>query len=128
MVGLVELSLDKKPAVRSDEAICKAIEEISIKVQGITVSEHEVLRALLKEHSDVISVGDGDLERTSVLCPKIDTGNATPIHQTARRLPFHQRGLVQNMIKGMLDQGIVEPAEVISYCACKKKTQVQVMH
>ena len=108
MVGLVEPSLDKKPAVRSENAICKAIEEILKKVQGITVSEREELRALLKEHSDVISVGDGDLGRTSVLRHKIDTGNATPIHH---KLPFHQRGLVQNMIEGMLDQGIVDPAE-----------------
>ena len=80
------------------------------KVQDLTVSEREGLRALLKEHSDV---GDGYLGRTSysVLRHKIDTGDAAPIHQPARRLPFHQRGLVQNMIKGMLDQGIVEPAE-----------------
>ena len=41
MVGLVEPSLDKKPAVRSEDAICKAIEEILKKVQGITVSERE---------------------------------------------------------------------------------------
>ena len=110
MVGFFEPSLDKKPAVRSEEAICKAIEDIMKKVQGLTVHEREGLRALLKEHSDVISVGDGDLRRTSVLRHKIDTEDAAPIHQPARRLPFHQRGLVQNMIKRMLDQGIVEPA------------------
>ena len=56
-------------------------------------------------------MGDGDLGLTSVLRHKIDTGDAAPIHQTARRLPFHQRKLVHNMIEGMLDQGIVEPAE-----------------
>ena len=44
-------------------------------------------------------MGDGDLGRTSVLRHKIDTGDAAPIHQPARRLPFHQRGLVQNMIR-----------------------------
>ena len=111
MVGLVEPSLDRKPAVRSKEAIGKAIEGILKKVQGLTVSELEGLRALLKEHSDVISVGDGDLGRISMLRHKIDTGDAAPIHQTARRLPFHQRELVHKMIEGMLDQGIVEPAE-----------------
>ena len=56
-------------------------------------------------------MGDGDLGRTSMLRHKIDTGDAAPIHQTVRRLPFHQRELVHNMIEGMLDQGIVEPAE-----------------
>ena len=57
--GLVEPSQDKKPAVRSEEAIGKAIEDIMKKVQGLTVSECDGLRVLLKEHSDVISVGDG---------------------------------------------------------------------
>ena len=56
-------------------------------------------------------MGDSDLGRTSVLRHKIDTGDAAPIHQTACRLPFHLRELVHNMIEGMLDQGIVEPAE-----------------
>ena len=57
-------------------------------------------------------MGDGDLGRTSVLRHKIDTGDAAPIHSP--RLLFHQRGLVQIMIKGMLDQGIVEPAAILS--------------
>eukprot|EP00731_Ephydatia_muelleri_P003081 Em0001g3081a len=41
----------------------------------------------------------------------INTGDALPIHQQARRLPFHQRDMVQKMIKGMLEQGIIEPAD-----------------
>ena len=41
MVGLVEPSLDRKPAVRSKEAICKAIEGILKKVQDLTVNERE---------------------------------------------------------------------------------------
>ena len=91
----------KKPAVRSEEAICIAIENIMKKAQGLTVSEREGLRALLKEHLDVIFVGDGDLGRTSVLRHKIDTGPS--ISQPA--------GCPSIMIKDMLDQGIVEPAE-----------------
>ena len=47
MVGLVEPSRDKKPAVRSEEAIGKAIEDIMKKVQGLTVSERYSLNKSL---------------------------------------------------------------------------------
>ena len=110
-VRLVEPSLDKKPKVRSEEAIRKTIDEMASKVQGLTVGEHTKFRSLLREFADVISVGDGDLGRTRVLRHKINTGDALPIHQQARRLPFHQRDMVQKMIKGMLEQGIIEPAD-----------------
>ena len=42
---------------------------------------------------------------------KIDTGNTLPIRQQSCRLPFHQRGVVKDMIDGMLQQGIIEPSE-----------------
>ena len=39
-VRLVEPSLDKKPTVRSEEAIRKTIDDMASKVQGLTVGEH----------------------------------------------------------------------------------------
>ena len=108
-VRLVEPSLDKKPTVRSEELIRKTIDDMASKVQGLTVGEHTKFRSLLREFPDVISVGDGKLGRTRVLRHKINTGDALPIHQQARRLPFHQRDMVQKMIQGMLEQGIIEP-------------------
>ena len=54
--------------------------------------DQEKLESLLKEFEDKISVGEDDLGRTRKVYHKIDTGNANPIHQSPRRLPFHQRG------------------------------------
>ena len=68
-------------------------------------------KSLLQEFADVISVGDWDLGRTQVLRHKINTGDALPTHQQAHRLPFHQQDMVQEMIQGMLEQGIIEPAD-----------------
>ena len=99
-VRLVESSLDKKPTVRSEEAI----HDMASKVQGLTVGEYTKFRSLLREFADVIFLGDGDLGRTRVLHHKINTGDALPIHQQVRRLPFHQRDMVQKMIQGMLEQ------------------------
>lgn len=39
------------------------------------------LKAFLKEFQDVISVGEDDLGRTSIVYYKIDTGTANPIHE-----------------------------------------------
>ena len=42
---------------------------------------------------------------------KIDTQGATPVRQPARRLPFHQRNEVRQMLDQMLQQGVIEPAQ-----------------
>ena len=75
------------------------------------MGENTKFKSLLREFADVISVGDGDLGRTWVLRHKINTGDALPIHQQACRLPLNQRDMVQKMILGMLEQGIIEPAD-----------------
>ena len=38
-----------------------------------------------------MSVGDDDLGCTELVYHKIDTGDAQPVQQPARRLPFHQK-------------------------------------
>ena len=105
-VRLVEPSLDKKPTVRSEEAIRKTIDDMASNVQGLIVGENTKFKSLLREFADVISVGDGDLGRTQVLLHKINTGDALPIHQQARRVPFHQRDMVQKN-----DPGNVRPRD-----------------
>ena len=97
--------------VAARNAIDKSIGVLLSDTEGLTTGEREKLRSLLQTLGDVISVGDGDLGRTSVLRHKIDTGSALPIRQQSRTLPFHQRGVVKDMIDGMLKQGIIEPSE-----------------
>ena len=48
MVGLVEPSLDRKPAVRSKEAIGKAIEGILKKVQNLNSKRTRGIKGSLK--------------------------------------------------------------------------------
>ena len=42
---------------------------------------------------------------------KIDTGNATPIRQPPRKLPFNQRDEVTNFVDQMLSRNVIEPAQ-----------------
>ena len=107
-VNLVEPSLDKNPSLWSQDAVNQSVELILDNVKDLKVSERNRLRSLLKNWSDVISVGDGDLGRSSVLHHKINTGDAPPIRQQACRLPFHQRDMVQKMVQGMYEQDMVQ--------------------
>eukprot|EP00731_Ephydatia_muelleri_P038814 Em0923g1a len=49
------------------------------------------LRDLLSQFGDVISTGDRDLGKTSMVFHTIDTGDSVPVRQAARRLPYSQR-------------------------------------
>ena len=60
-------------------AIDKSISVLLSDTEGLTTGEREKLRSLLQTLGDVISVGDGDLGRKSVLHHKIDMGSALPI-------------------------------------------------
>ena len=39
---------------------------------------------------------------------KVNTGDAPPIHQQARRMPYHQRETVKKMLDDMLQQDVIE--------------------
>src|SRR5688572_29418097 len=70
----------------------------------------ERLSGLLVEYSDVFSVTDRDLGRTSVCTHKIETGDARPVRQPLRRQPLPHRIVVDTQLDGMLADGIIEPA------------------
>ena len=53
----------------------------------------------------VISTGDDDLGRTTLVQHRIDTGDAAPIRQPLRRLAPCQREDVQKLVSNMLKRG-----------------------
>ena len=63
--------------------------------------------ALLDEFQDVYSRGANDLGKTSKVYHKIPTGDARPIKQGARRLPYHQRREVETNLDAMVKNGVV---------------------
>ena len=93
------------------EASGKAIQQLLSDVQNVEQKEKQQLELLLEEFRDVISVGDDDLGRTELVYHKIDTGDAQPVRQPARRLPFHQKEEVRHLLDDMLSRDIVEPSQ-----------------
>ena len=68
------------------------------------------VRELLLEFQGTFSKGPHDLGHTSVVQHTIDTGDAPPIRQPPRRLPFAKREEAFKAISEMREQGIIEPS------------------
>lgn len=76
------------------------------------LSERELQQAkrLLLDFNDIFSKGDHDLGRTGLVKHRIDTGDAPPIKQRPRRLPFAKEKEVADMIAEMQKNRIIEPS------------------
>ena len=74
-------------------------------------TQKEQFLALLSHYSDVIADGPDDLGHTTVMQHLIDTGNASPICQQARRIPLPCRETVHKLLDEMLKKGIICPSK-----------------
>nr|XP_054769454.1 uncharacterized protein LOC129277281 [Lytechinus pictus] len=70
---------------------------------------HNLIKELLVENADVFSIGPSDLGQTSFVQHSIDTGTAIPIRQAQRRHPMTQRKEIDEQVKNLLAQGLIEP-------------------
>ena len=78
--------------------------------EHLNSNQREDVAALLTEFADVFAASADDLGRTGVVKHRINTGNASPIKQAARRLPMHQKLEAEREVKKMLDRGVIEPS------------------
>ena len=77
--------------------------------QNLDKDQQEQVKELLNVHRNVFSQR-GELGRTNVVSHKINTGDAQPKRQPARRLPHHQREEARGQVVDMLDKGIITPS------------------
>ena len=108
---LDQLSLQQEQQKHKPSDVERAIAQMTDDPQELHQTEKTKLEALLHEFADVLSVSDDDLGRTNIVKHQIDIGDATPVHQPPRRLPFHQRETVQQHVDKMLRNGIIEPSK-----------------
>ena len=64
----------------------------------------------LCDNTDIFSQGPDDLGRTKLVKHKINTGNAKPIKQPPRRLPYSKRYAADQAITDMENQCIIKPS------------------
>ena len=72
--------------------------------------EKRELEKLLIEFEDVFVGLDGKLGRTNLVTHSIDTGDAPPVRQRPRRVPYSQVEALDTEIENMLEQGIIRPS------------------
>jgi len=66
------------------------------------------LNELLREYQHVFALDSSELGSTDLEKHQIDTGDTKPIHQHPRRVPFTLRNKVDEMVKDMLEQGVIQ--------------------
>lgn len=91
-------------------ALGSALEELYERSsQSLNQDQQVKLKELLYQHKDTFSES-GELGRTNLVYHEINTGNARPIRQPARRLPHHQRSEAQAQVDEMLKSGVISPS------------------
>ena len=86
----------------------KAVESTA---SDLTNGQQHQLFAVLLEAADVFAADSADLGYTRQLEHHINTGDATPIRQPARRIPFMQREEIQKLLKEMEKKKIIQPSK-----------------
>ena len=109
--GVCALKESDKENNKPRKDLEEAVQNMISRTKDLSSPERESLQSLLFEFEEAITLGDGDLGCTGVVKHHIDTGNAAPIRQPARRLPFNRRGEMQTLVNQMLSRNIIEPAQ-----------------
>ena len=69
------------------------------------------LWALLLKHTNLFAKDDNDLGRTDLVVHDINTGDARPICQPPRRVPFALQPELKVNFSSMLEKGVAEPGQ-----------------
>ena len=77
----------------------------------LTPDQKEQLFTLFLEYADLFATGPDDFGRTGRLQHRINTGNAQPIRQQARRIPPFRKEEVKTLLSEMLDKDVIRPSE-----------------
>lgn len=78
---------------------------------NLSEEQHQRLLSVLVTNEGVFSSSPTDLGRTSLHQHRIETGEASPIKLPPRRIPYARREEAENLVREMLEQGIIKPSE-----------------
>nr|XP_023028808.1 uncharacterized protein LOC111516961 [Leptinotarsa decemlineata] len=84
---------------------------IDISSKDISPTHRSKLRELVKKFQEIFDVGEGKGGRTNMVQHKIDTGNARPIRQLARRIPLAKKEVADRIVSDMGKRGVIEPSD-----------------
>ena len=77
----------------------------------VSSAEKEKLYYVLQEYTDVFSLSNDGLGRTSLSKHRINTGDSLPIHIPPRRILHARREEVRKLLQDMLAKGAIQPSD-----------------
>ncbi len=89
------------------DPICKMINRSSLELEA---PRGRPYTNWTKSHLDIFFLSSEDIGRTGLVQHQIHTGEARPICQPARRLPWSKREEADEQVDKMLNAGIIEPS------------------
>ena len=84
---------------------------LGVDATKLTLEQRDELAQLVIAYQDVFALEGEELGTTSAVNHVIDTQQATPIKQYARRVLFAMRGRVEELVAEMLRRGVVQPTK-----------------
>ena len=84
---------------------------IDLDQSTLTEEQCQQLQALLCEYADIFALDSSELGSTDLVTHTIDTANHPPIDHQARRTPFALHDQIDEMVRKMLVQGVIEPSQ-----------------
>lgn len=103
----VERGLQVVGATLEGTWISKALDNSALK-EG--TEDYHAARLLLWKYREIFAEGERPLGKCTIVKHSIDTGDERPIKQNPRKIPYSQNNHVDQLLKEMTDQGVIEPS------------------
>ena len=97
-------------SLHPDNRVDVLFEQLKLDLNYLDQEEQQRLRSLLTSYSDVFALGTHELGTTDLVTHTIDTGDHRPVRQPPRRTPYAIRAKVDQLVKDMLQQKVIEPS------------------
>ena len=72
--------------------------------------QKDLMHQLLGDYHDVFVLSDGERGETDLIQMEIETGDARPIRQHPRRMPYSAREEVARQLKKMQEMSVIQPS------------------
>ena len=73
--------------------------------------QKDLMHQLLSNYHDVFILSDGERGETDLIQMEIETGDARPIRQHPRRMPYSDREEVARQLKKMQEMSVIQPSK-----------------
>ena len=84
------------------------MKQLDVEWCNTSAEEMEKLTTLIEEFADVFALNAMEVGHTNLVQHHINMADHVAVKQASRRVPFSLRAKVEEMVKEMLDHGIIE--------------------